>query len=61
MNVLEAVKTIAVELLAFGFWLLAFGFWLLAFGFWLLAFGFWLLAFGSGLSNQVYLQSPGWR
>jgi hypothetical protein len=40
MNVLEAVKTIAVELLAFGFW---------------------LLAFGSGLSNQVYMQSPGWR
>jgi len=33
MNVLGIIKTIAVELLAFGFWLLAFGFWLLAFGF----------------------------
>jgi len=54
MNALDSIKTIAVQLLAFGFWLLAFGFWLLA-------FGFWLLAFGSGLSNQVNIHSPWWR
>jgi hypothetical protein len=46
MNVCEKIKTIALVLLAFGFWLLAFGFWLLAFGFWL-----WKWAYKSGLHS----------
>jgi hypothetical protein len=33
MSALDSIKTIAVQLLAFGFWLLAFGFWPLAVGF----------------------------